>query len=368
MKLYKNNIETSIVQEELYNILNTTLPRYIRASKTKDFNHKLLPSREWALNNAKWIEYNKHTVNYIIIDIDDNRFQRIDTLAFYMQVHDLPTPTWILKTDNGYHISYRLETPFPTKYKSRIYKWALEIKEAYIDILEADKHARSIKGIYRNPLLHENAFNDVSYTLEELDIRDKKPKKAFRYLKQEIDTYKIGAEKKRLARMILEGKKFLLSDGMRNSTLFYYGMLAQKKGLNIKQAIEKANDHHCLCILDHKEIERITKSVESYKGKNYVPLRDKNYNEWSKEEQAKYMREYRAKNKTKTEEEIMASRSEHAINVSKKKADKTLAKVKKAIAGLEFMREKINIANVARDAQVSRDTAKKYLIKLGYKK
>ena len=34
----------------------------------------------------------------------------------------------------------------------------------------------------------------------------------------------------------------------------------------------------------------------------------------------------------------------------------------------QFMQEKINIANVARDAKVSRNTAKKYLIELGLKK
>jgi len=62
------------------------------------------------------------------------------------------------------------------------------------------------------------------------------------------------------------------------------------------------------------------------------------------------------------------SRQEAGINAAKKNAEKTKAKVQKAIAGLEFMKEKINIANVARDAGVSRDTAKKYLIELGYKK
>lgn len=61
------------------------------------------------------------------------------------------------------------------------------------------------------------------------------------------------------------------------------------------------------------------------------------------------------------------SRSENAIKQSEIKAKDTLNKVKKAIAGLEFMQEKINIANVARDAKVSRNTAKKYLIELGYK-
>lgn len=62
------------------------------------------------------------------------------------------------------------------------------------------------------------------------------------------------------------------------------------------------------------------------------------------------------------------SRQEAGINAAKKNAEKTKAKIQKAIAGLEFMQEKINIANVARDAGVSRNTAKKYLIELGYKK
>lgn len=61
------------------------------------------------------------------------------------------------------------------------------------------------------------------------------------------------------------------------------------------------------------------------------------------------------------------SRSEAGKKAHQKLAQDTLNKVKKAIAGLEFMQEKINIANVARDAKVSRNTAKKYLIELGYK-
>ena len=61
------------------------------------------------------------------------------------------------------------------------------------------------------------------------------------------------------------------------------------------------------------------------------------------------------------------SRSEAAQKAHKKLAEDTLKKVKKAVAGLESVGEKINIANVARDAKVSRNTAKKYLIELGYK-
>lgn len=62
------------------------------------------------------------------------------------------------------------------------------------------------------------------------------------------------------------------------------------------------------------------------------------------------------------------SRSENAIKQAENKADKAKAKVIGAIEALNFLQEKLSIANVSRQAQVSRDTAKKYLIELGYKK
>lgn len=60
------------------------------------------------------------------------------------------------------------------------------------------------------------------------------------------------------------------------------------------------------------------------------------------------------------------SRQEGAAKAREILAQETKNKVKKAIQGLLFMQEKVNIANVARDAKVSRNTAKKYLIELGY--
>ncbi len=69
----------------------------------------------------------------------------------------------------------------------------------------------------------------------------------------------------------------------------------------------------------------------------------------------------------KHERGFIMSRKEAGINAAAKNAAAKKAKVQKAIAGLQFMQEKVNIANVARDAQVSRNTAKKYLIELGLK-
>ena len=62
------------------------------------------------------------------------------------------------------------------------------------------------------------------------------------------------------------------------------------------------------------------------------------------------------------------SRADGARIAHRKKAANTKAKVIGAIKALEFLQEKLSIANVSRQAQVSRDTAKKYLIELGLKK
>lgn len=60
------------------------------------------------------------------------------------------------------------------------------------------------------------------------------------------------------------------------------------------------------------------------------------------------------------------SREEAGRTTAQKKAEATKAKVIGAVEALKFLQEKINIANVARQAQVDRNTAKKYLIELGY--
>jgi len=62
------------------------------------------------------------------------------------------------------------------------------------------------------------------------------------------------------------------------------------------------------------------------------------------------------------------TKKEAAIYSASINAEKTKAKVIGAIEALKFLQEKINIATVSRHAQVSRDTAKKYLIELGLKK
>jgi len=62
------------------------------------------------------------------------------------------------------------------------------------------------------------------------------------------------------------------------------------------------------------------------------------------------------------------SRQEGAKIAHTKLAADTKAKVIGAIEALNFLQEKLSIVNVAKQAQVSKNTAKKYLIELGLKK
>jgi len=62
------------------------------------------------------------------------------------------------------------------------------------------------------------------------------------------------------------------------------------------------------------------------------------------------------------------SRSENAKLSAQIKADRAKKSVEDAISNLSFLKEKLSITNVAKYANVARDTAKKYMIELGVKK
>lgn len=62
------------------------------------------------------------------------------------------------------------------------------------------------------------------------------------------------------------------------------------------------------------------------------------------------------------------SRQQAGINAAAKNAAAKKAKVIGSVEALSFLQEKINIVNVVKHSGVSRDTAKKYLLELGYLK
>jgi response regulator of citrate/malate metabolism len=59
------------------------------------------------------------------------------------------------------------------------------------------------------------------------------------------------------------------------------------------------------------------------------------------------------------------SRAEAGRATAEKNAKKTEAKVRGAVANMQFLQEKITVTSVAKKAGVSRNTARKYLDEIG---
>lgn len=66
-------------------------------------------------------------------------------------------------------------------------------------------------------------------------------------------------------------------------------------------------------------------------------------------------------------EKIRAERSEIAKSAAEVKADRAKRAVEEAIRRLEDQSIRITIASVSREANVARNTAKKYMAELGYR-
>lgn len=331
----------------LFNNLLKSLPKNIRyaVKSKKELKTGKSAYTEYILKKAKWIEYNKYTINFLILDIDIKyKFDKnlseeenielakkyypytsVKTILNYIKTETfLPIPTWILETDKGFQIAWQLKVPFPTNYKSKSYKYGLYILKNLSLYFGADQNAVRLKGIWRNPLLHRHIYTGNTTELAELEVVSeiKKEKKKFKehkkikhkimhidneeFWQKEIEKRQIA---KQLAWKIYEGGEIInLSEGVRNNTLWYYGMiLARYKEKNILQKLLEINKITG-AFLDKNEIENIYTSIMRYKkeGKLYISKKSKNYDPenifqcgkgnystWTKEEKKYYINNYR---------------------------------------------------------------------------
>lgn len=90
------------------------------------------------------------------------------------------------------------------------------------------------------------------------------------------------------------------------------------------------------------------------------------YSNMTKEQKAQHVKQWRDLQKLKKGEDIM-SRTDNAKKQAEAIAKDTEAKVRGAIASLQFLQEKITAVAVAKQAGVSRPTATKYLKEMGLK-
>lgn len=372
----------------MYDNLLKSLPKNIRyaVKSKKELKTGKSGYSEYVLKKAKWIEYNKYTVNFLILDIDikykynsdlseeENLklikkyypYTSIDTILNYIKTETfLAIPTWILETDKGFQIAWQLKTPFPTNFKSKAYKYGLYILRNLALYLGADQNAVRLKGIWRNPLKHKYLYTNNKIELNELEIipeiksipskKEKRKNNKIKHRIMHIENESFWHEEitkrqiaKELAWKLYEGGEIIsLSKGLRNNTLWYYGMiLARYKEKNILQKLLTVNKI-TEAFLSDTEIENIYRSIIRYKkeGKLYISKKSKrydtenpfqcgkgNYPTWSREEKRFYINNYRISKgivkKSNLQKKIQRNKSiEKAIELYKYPTIKDIAKI-----------------------------------------
>ena len=348
-------------QNLIYNFLINRLPKYTRTFKIKSFKSKKKHKIQKALLTAKFIEYNTEVCNFIIVDID-NRNLKLYEIFELLKLHNIPF-TWLLHTKKGYHIAWALEHPFilnpkyQTESDKKAERYAKYIQKKLILLLGGDPAAARLKGIWRNPINHNSIFYiKNTYALNELDIYIHELDSPEIKINNKKKTKK-GAEifhnnpifVKEIATEILENPLKLqeISKGLRNSLIWYLGMLTAKPFQNLKkeekitawntQILEQINFYNSNLKnpLSQEELKEITKSIFKYyiQKKIYVSLG--NYKKWDKKSKNEYMKQYRIK------------KGKHKQTREQQKTT-NLNKVKQALEKAETIKEAIKIAKVSK--------------------
>jgi hypothetical protein len=293
------------------------LPKYIRAFKTKGkFNRKKRIYVETAVENYKFIEYNKEVCAFLIVDIDHRKKEVWEIFEILRERNILPS--FFIYTSRGYQIGWELEHPFVLNEKyqketdKRNEKYAKLILKKLTYLLDGDFNAVRLKGIWRNPLKNKSrVYPSKRYLLNELDIFVE-----FIDQKEEIKTQELYFHtdgnniKNKVAQILLDRTNIKnVRIGERNSVLWYTGMFLTKEIIKtssskkeimkkftfVKKSLFELNKN-LQNPLAKKEVKNIVKSITKYLNTNSIYVSFGNANEWDKNTRKKYMRIYRLKN------------------------------------------------------------------------
>ena len=143
----------------------------IQSCNTKEqLNYYVKPKNKLESLHDKFIKYGtSRATSFIIIDVDDRKrktLQNYEKEVLYKL--DGLEPSWISKTDKGFHIGFILEKPIWLNDNS-LKKQAEEIKKDLTLLLNADiAGSHRLIGYWRNPLTHESIINTKLHNIEKL--------------------------------------------------------------------------------------------------------------------------------------------------------------------------------------------------------
>jgi hypothetical protein len=329
-----------------------------------------------ALKTSLWIEYNQSWLNMLIFDLDykisiDEAIDKC--LEFEYE------PTFVCKTDKGCHIGFALENMVSFKWTKAI-NLARYIKHEITKLLSADINAsHRIKGIWRNPLLHEHYFSGLTYNLDDFKYLLLKQKKLKSTPHQNFKKYLVNKQR-------IELNNFSYRLGNRNAYLWYMGMgkIKDKDYYIIYNYLYNLNIYESLSqniekLLDN-EITKIAYSILKYNEKetNYVSIKSEkkpinngamefekikrlNYNDYKNEVKRRQQLSAKRTNNIIDHKDNIMTRQEAAANMRKVKSDKVIKKLENSLRLLSLSNEKLTISKIARTANITRNTVSKYI-------
>ena len=268
----------------------------------------------------------------------------------------LPVPNVIIypNSKNGVFIGYFIEGFFRTKNNRKFLQDIIKrfektfLKLPHIGYIEKIKHPPIIDNKTTGYLQLDVIYSlkDFSKTLESLDYKVSKKEEQIKNLK----ISKVLGEKKITDDALFDYMRFIAYDFVK----------ANGKEALTREYLEQIGEIGNEVLGKTKEPSTIrakAKSIYNWIMENYqIKEIKKNYQDYKQIK--KITKGYKRK---LTDEEYEMTRKENILQINQKRAEKAKAKVYKAIEKLKEKQENIGIKKVAKVANVSVNTARKYL-------
>ncbi len=238
---------------------------HVTSSDVKDADYKYRP-REEALD-YNFVQFgSKHFTRTLSVDIDDTT--DIDIIKYRIDVADVPAPTFIVKTNKGFHLHWVLELPIKARTKASFLR--NRINDALIEILGGDTHAKGLRRVWRNPLKHITLHTDALHSLA-----------AFKHIipEKQVIKRRYAASKSRSA--FVDWSK--IKEGERHETLFKviskhaYGL----HHLAPKDLLAQVHNFGCYCNSQltvpqsQNDIDSLCNSIATWVVTKYTGASDK---------------------------------------------------------------------------------------------
>lgn len=255
--LSDNNIT---LNDELLELFIKNSPAYFKAGNEKHLsNIKTYPAKV-ALERCKFININtKEKISFMVFDIDSfggmtarEYFKTTNKFLAYIIEKIEIYPTYVLRTDKGFHFAYHLKNHVFTD-KPKSVDYLVAIKKEIGKRLGCDEIASNrLYGVWRNPLLHDFYYmGHINYELKD-----------FKHLLPEREKRTHTTASK------VKIDKSLLVTGSRNDQLFRYAMKYAKgqTSLSVQHIYDflvQTNEQSDQPLPD-KELHSIASSVYKY--------------------------------------------------------------------------------------------------------